>query len=153
MSSRKRLRTVPPRTSGSPIPRAVHSPWRSAAIACPAFFAALLWLYWPALKGRLVFDDLSLPFSTIIRDHPLHAWVSGVRPTVFPAGQSIDQDYAPSHTILEHGAIFCMILLAAVVVLSIRWCRRYPVCCFGLLMFLIWLAPWSNGACICPCWG
>lgn len=64
--------------------------------------------------------------------------------TLFPIGQSIDQDYAPSHTILEHGAIAYMLLLATLVTLSIAWRRRYPLGCFGLLMFLIWLAPTSS---------
>jgi protein O-mannosyl-transferase len=64
--------------------------------------------------------------------------------TILPVGQSIDQDYAPSHTILEHGAILYMILLAGLVAVSIAWRRRYPLCCFGLLTFLIWLAPTSS---------
>jgi protein O-mannosyl-transferase len=67
-----------------------------------------------------------------------------IRLTVFPVGQSIDQDYAPSRTILEHGALFYMILLLGLVAMSIIWRRRYPLFCFGLLMFLIWLAPTSS---------
>jgi hypothetical protein len=67
-----------------------------------------------------------------------------IRLAVFPVGQSLDHDYAPSHTIMEHGAIYCMILLAAVVVVSVMLRRRYPLFCFGLLMFLIWLAPTSS---------
>jgi protein O-mannosyl-transferase len=30
------------------------------------------------------------------------------------------------------------------VVAAVVWRRRYPLCCFGLLMFLIWLAPTSS---------
>jgi protein O-mannosyl-transferase len=67
-----------------------------------------------------------------------------IRLAVFPVGQSLDHDFAPSHTIMEHGAIYCMILLAAVVVVSVILRRRYPLFCFGLLMFLIWLAPTSS---------
>jgi hypothetical protein len=37
----------------------------------------LLVLYWPALHGQFIFDDLSLPFSG-----PLSAWVSEVRPVL-----------------------------------------------------------------------
>ena len=37
-----------------------------------------------------------------------------------------------------------MVLLAALVAVSIILRRRYPLFCFGLLMFLIWLAPTSS---------
>jgi tetratricopeptide (TPR) repeat protein len=67
-----------------------------------------------------------------------------IRLAVFPLGQSLDQDYATSHTITEHGAIYCIILLAALIAVSVAWRRRYPLFCFGLLMFLIWLAPTSS---------
>jgi hypothetical protein len=67
-----------------------------------------------------------------------------IRLAVFPVGQSLDHDFAPSHTIMEHGAIYYIILLAAVVVVSVILRRRYPLFCFGLLMFLIWLAPTSS---------
>ena len=351
MSSKKRLRSAAPTPSQSP---ALHTlagfPLRTVAAACPAVFVALLWIYWPALHGRFVFDDLSLPFSKVIRNEPLTAWISGSRPvlmfsywvnyrfwgiapfsyhfvnlaihfvnaglvflvlfqlltgagwlreragaasiagalifalhplqtesvsyvagrseslaslflllayvaflyrrnvsiswweallvlapfgmavgtkenavslagilvltdlfwptpfsiqgikrnwrlyclmapgvmaaafgvfrvlassqtagfslvtykwyqyaftearalfsyvglTIFPLGQSIDQDYAPSHSIMEHGAIFYMILLAGAVAAAVVWRRRYPLCCFGLLMFLVGLAPTSS---------
>ena len=67
-----------------------------------------------------------------------------IRLAIWPSGLSLDHDFAASYTILEHGAIFWMILLAALVVLSILLRRRYPLFCFGLLMFLIWLAPTSS---------
>jgi tetratricopeptide (TPR) repeat protein len=54
--------------------------WRTIAIACTALFVSLLCLYWPALRGQFVFDDLSLPFSKAMRDEPLGAWMAGVRP-------------------------------------------------------------------------
>lgn len=63
---------------------------------------------------------------------------------IFPIGQSIDQDYPPSHTLVEHGAIFYILVLAGLIALCIAWRRRYPLLCFGLLMFLIFLAPTSS---------
>jgi tetratricopeptide (TPR) repeat protein len=63
---------------------------------------------------------------------------------LFPAGQSIDHDYPPSHTLLEHGAIFYILVLAVLVTLALRYRRQYPLSCFGLLMFLIFLAPTSS---------
>jgi protein O-mannosyl-transferase len=67
-----------------------------------------------------------------------------VRLAIFPAGQSLDQDYPASHTITEHAALVYILLLAALVVVAVIRRRRYPLSCFGLLMFLIWLAPTSS---------
>lgn len=67
-----------------------------------------------------------------------------IRMAIFPSGQSLDHDFATSHTILEHGAIWYLVLLLALVVTAIKLRRRYPLACFGLLMFLIWLAPTSS---------
>jgi protein O-mannosyl-transferase len=67
-----------------------------------------------------------------------------IRMAIWPSGLSLDHDFATSYTILEHGAICWMILLAALVAMSIILRRRYPLGCFGLLMFLIWLAPTSS---------
>lgn len=64
--------------------------------------------------------------------------------TVLPIGQSIDQDYPPSMTVWDHGAIVYMVLLAGLLAICLMKRRRYPLCCFGLLMFLIWLAPTSS---------
>jgi hypothetical protein len=64
--------------------------------------------------------------------------------TVLPIGQSIDQDYPPSMTVWDHGVIVYMILLAGLLTVCLVRRRSYPLCCFGLLMFLIWLAPTSS---------
>jgi len=63
---------------------------------------------------------------------------------VLPIGQSIDHDYAVSHSIWEHGTIFHLLLLALLAVLCIGWRRRYPLACFGLLITWILLAPTSS---------
>src|SRR5215472_12227536 len=66
---------------GSRVRRTVMGfPWHIGATLYLAVFVALLCLYWPALSGRFVFDDLSLPFSKAMRDDPLSTWLSGVRP-------------------------------------------------------------------------
>jgi len=67
-----------------------------------------------------------------------------IRMAILPFGQSLDHDYATSHTLTEHGAIYYLLLLAALVTVSLLLRRRYPLFCFGLLMFLIWLAPTSS---------
>jgi tetratricopeptide (TPR) repeat protein len=63
---------------------------------------------------------------------------------ILPIGQMLDHDFPTSRTILQHGALFYMLLLAGLIFAAIRWRRRYPLACFGFLMFLIWLAPTSS---------
>ncbi|HXM41586.1 MAG TPA: hypothetical protein VN924_10060 [Bryobacteraceae bacterium] len=72
------------------------------------------------------------------------AFFTYLRLAVIPLGQSIDHDYPISHTILEHGAIFYLAALAAIVALGYAWRRRYPLACFGLFLTLILLAPTSS---------
>jgi hypothetical protein len=63
---------------------------------------------------------------------------------VIPLSQSVDHDFPISHTVTEHGAILYMALLGALVSAAIVFRRRYSLACFGLLMFLILLAPTSS---------
>jgi Flp pilus assembly protein TadD len=67
-----------------------------------------------------------------------------IRLAILPMGQSLDHDFATSHTIFERGAIVYMALLFGLVALAIRWRHKFPLSCFGLLMFLVWLAPTSS---------
>ena len=57
-------------------------PWGLAALACLASFIVILVFYWPALNGRFVFDDMSLPFALPSRDYPLRAWPIVLRPVL-----------------------------------------------------------------------
>jgi protein O-mannosyl-transferase len=118
--------------------------WRLYCLMAPAVIAAGFGVF------RVLASSQTAGFSLVTYKWYQYAFTearalfSYVGLTIFPLGQSIDQDYAPSHTIMEHGAIFYMILLAGIVVAAVVWRRRYPLCCFGLLMFLIWLAPTSS---------
>jgi protein O-mannosyl-transferase len=67
-----------------------------------------------------------------------------IRLAVFPLGQSVDHDFPVSRTVTDYGAIFCMALLVALVLTAILFRVRYPLACFGLLLFLILLAPTSS---------
>ena len=67
-----------------------------------------------------------------------------VRLAVIPLGQSVDHDFPISRTVTDHGAIFWMSLLLALVLMAILFRVRYPLACFGLLLFLILLAPTSS---------
>ena len=63
---------------------------------------------------------------------------------VFPAGQTIDYDYPISQTILEHGAIVGLIAILALLGAAIYYRKRYPLACYGFLVFVILLAPTSS---------
>jgi tetratricopeptide (TPR) repeat protein len=63
---------------------------------------------------------------------------------VAPIGQSLDHDFATSYSITDHGAVFYIAMLVTLVAAAILFRRRYPLACFGFLMFLTWLAPTSS---------
>lgn len=73
-----------------------------------------------------------------------HAIFTYVRFALVPVGLSIDHDFPVSHTVFEHGAVFWMVLLAAMIVAGWRVRNRYPLACFGLFFFLVGLAPTSS---------
>jgi Tfp pilus assembly protein PilF len=60
---------------------------------------------------------------------------------ILPVGQNVDRDFAMSHTILDHGAIFAM---AALVVVSLLMLRQQPLVRYGWFLFLAFLAPVSS---------
>ncbi len=124
--------------------RGLQRNWRLYCLMGPGAIAAAVLVF------RSLATAQSAGFSVVTFKWYQYAFTEAraiftyVRLVVFPVGQSVDQDYPTSHTILEHGAIYYMILLAVLVVVSVIWRRRYPLFCFGLLMFLIWLAPTSS---------
>lgn len=118
--------------------------WRLYGLMVPGLIAAVV------VVLRLLARSQSAGFSTVTFKWYQYAFTEAralftyVRLAIFPIGQSIDQDYPTSHNMFEHGAIVYMLLLAGLVALAIVWRKRYPLFCFGLLMFLIWLAPTSS---------
>jgi protein O-mannosyl-transferase len=67
-----------------------------------------------------------------------------VRLAIVPLGQSIDHDFPASLTVTAYGAVSYIVLLAILVSAAVVLRRRYPLFGFGLLTFLIWLAPTSS---------
>lgn len=67
-----------------------------------------------------------------------------VQMAVVPFGQSLDHDFPISATLTQHGAMFFLILWAGVIAVALVLRRRFPLTCFGLLLFLILLAPTSS---------
>jgi hypothetical protein len=63
---------------------------------------------------------------------------------ILPRGQSVDHDFPISRSPLHYGAALWALLLAALVLLAIRRRREWPLTCFGLLFFLVALAPTSS---------
>jgi tetratricopeptide (TPR) repeat protein len=63
---------------------------------------------------------------------------------LFPAGQTADYDFPISRGILDHGAIFGLLALLAAVVAALYGRRRFPLASYGLLVFLVVIAPTSS---------
>jgi tetratricopeptide (TPR) repeat protein len=61
-----------------------------------------------------------------------------------PFGQNIDPDVAISGSLLDHGAIFGMLALAALVAAAWIYRKRWPLAAFGVFTFLLLLAPTSS---------
>lgn len=67
-----------------------------------------------------------------------------VRLAVLPIGQSLDHDFPISYNAMEHGALFYGFVCLAALVALIRRRRHFPLACFGILLFLVLLAPTSS---------
>jgi Tfp pilus assembly protein PilF/uncharacterized membrane protein len=63
---------------------------------------------------------------------------------LLPWGLNADHDFPISHGVIEHGAIFGLIALAAVTAIAWIYRRRFPLASFGWLTFLLLLAPTSS---------
>ncbi len=70
-------------------------------------------------------------------------WVY-VRLIFAPYGQNIDYDFPLSRSPFEHGAIFGLLALLALVAAALYYRRRFPLASFGVLVFLLLLAPTSS---------
>ena len=63
---------------------------------------------------------------------------------IAPFNQNIDHTFPVSRSLLDHGAIFALIALLAVIAVAWVWRRRFPLASYGLFAFLILLAPTSS---------
>ncbi len=70
-------------------------------------------------------------------------WVY-VRMFFLPYGQSADHDFAISRSPLDHGAIVGLLALIGMAAAAWLLRRRYPLASFGILIFLVLLAPTSS---------
>lgn len=63
---------------------------------------------------------------------------------LWPANLTLDWDFPISHTVLEHGAIFWLVILLGLIVTAWKLRHRFPLATYGFLAFLILLAPTSS---------
>jgi hypothetical protein len=124
--------------------RGLRANWRLYALLAPGAVVGTVWVM------RMLVAAPTAGFSLATFKWYQYAFTEAraivvyLRLTLLPYGQSLDHDFAPSRTILEHGAIFYMAAIGVLVLVAILRRKRYPLSCFGLLFFLILLAPTSS---------
>lgn len=69
---------------------------------------------------------------------------SYVRLFFLPVGQNIDPDVPVSHSILDHGAIFGLIAMMAVLAAAWIYRKRFPLASYGIFVFFLLLVPTSS---------
>jgi protein O-mannosyl-transferase len=63
---------------------------------------------------------------------------------LFPVNLTIDYDFPFSRSLVDHGAIFGLIGILALLAAAVVWRRRYPLASMGLLAFGLLLLPTSS---------
>ncbi len=63
---------------------------------------------------------------------------------ILPFGQNIDPDIPVSHNLFEHGAIFGLLALVALVWAAWKYRKQYPLAAYGIFVFLLLIAPTSS---------
>lgn len=63
---------------------------------------------------------------------------------LFPAFLTADWDFPMSKTIFDHGAIFGLLALVALIAVGWRYRREYRLATYGLFAFLVLMAPTSS---------
>lgn len=67
-----------------------------------------------------------------------------LRMFLLPFGQNIAPDIPVSHNLFEHGAIFGLIGLIALVAAAWIYRRQFPLASYGIFVFLLLIAPTSS---------
>jgi tetratricopeptide (TPR) repeat protein len=67
-----------------------------------------------------------------------------IRTFLFPANLTLDWDFPISKTILDHGAIAGLVVLAALAAAAWHFRSRFPLAAFGYFVFLLLLSPTSS---------
>ena len=124
--------------------RGVKSNWRLYA---PLAIAAALGLsfVWKTLRGTTSagFRLAGLAWYEYFFTQWRMFW-SYVRLSVLPFGLNADPDIALSRTPIEHGALFAGLAIVALLGAVFVYRRRFPLAAFGILVFVVLLAPTSS---------
>jgi tetratricopeptide (TPR) repeat protein len=69
-----------------------------------------------------------------------------VYPRLFllPVGQNVDWDFPVSRTLLDHGSIVGLVVLAALAGAAFYYRRRFPLATYGFFVYLVLMAPTSS---------
>jgi tetratricopeptide (TPR) repeat protein len=70
-------------------------------------------------------------------------WVY-LRMFALPYGQNLDHEFAISRNVLDHGALFGLIGLVALVAVAWIYRKRFPMASYGVFVFLALIAPTSS---------
>ncbi len=89
------------------------------------------------------FAVAGLPWQDYLYTQGRAIWVY-LRMFVLPVGLNLDHDFAISRSPLDHGAIFGLAALAALAAAAIALRRKYPLSSYGVLVFLLLIAPTSS---------
>ena len=103
-------------------------------------------VYWPAIDGPFLFDDLRLPFSDPKADSmPLAFWLGGVRP-VLMASYWLNYEISGGQTFSYHAvnlmlhaatAVLVFFVLQRLLELGRMGAKTFPVSLFGAGLFLL----------------
>jgi protein O-mannosyl-transferase len=63
---------------------------------------------------------------------------------VLPVRLTADYDFPYSRTLLDHGAILGLVVLAALVAVAWHYRRRFPLAAYGFFVYLVLMAPTSS---------
>src|SRR5262249_2809308 len=61
-----------------------------------------------------------------------------------PVGQNVSADVPISRSLLDHGSIFGLLGIVALIAAAVYFRRRYRLASFGMLLFVVLLAPTSS---------
>ena len=118
--------------------------WRLYLVLSGAGAVGLAFV-WRVLRGADTagFGVAGLPWHDYLYTQGRAIWVY-LRMFVLPVGLNLDHDFAISRSPLDHGAIFGLAALGALAAAAIALRRKYPLSCYGVLVFLLLLAPTSS---------
>jgi tetratricopeptide (TPR) repeat protein len=99
---------------------------------------------WRALQGNTAgFGMADLTPTTYFFTQCRVVWTY-IRMFALPYGQNADPDVPLSQGLFDHGAIFGLAALVAVLAAAWIYRKRWPLASFGVLVFLLLLAPTSS---------